>query len=48
MLFLDFLFSKRSKGARLGMKRRARNSSCPSTEKCLTQRCSSQSLVRDL
>lgn len=34
MLFFFFLFSKRSKGARRGMKSRARNSSCPSTEKC--------------
>ena len=48
MLFLPFLFSKRSKGARLGMKRRALNSSWPSTEKCLTARCSSQSFVSDL
>lgn len=34
MLFFFFLFSKRSKGARRGMKSRARNSSWPSTEKC--------------
>lgn len=34
MLFFFFLFSKRSNGARRGMKRRARNSNCPSTEKC--------------
>lgn len=34
MLFFFFLFSKRSKGARRGMKSRALNSSCPSTEKC--------------
>jgi len=48
MLLRFFLVSKRSKGARLGMKRRAVNSSCPSTEKCLTARWSSQSLLRDL
>ncbi len=34
MLFFFFLFSKRSKGARRGIKSRARNSSWPSTEKC--------------
>lgn len=34
MLFFFFLFSKRSNGARRGMKRSARNSNCPSTEKC--------------
>merc|ERR1719235_1856254 len=36
-----FLGSKRSKGARLGTKRIEVNSSWPSTEKCLTARCSS-------
>ena len=36
MLFLFFLFSNRSKGARQGTNRRARNSSWPSTEKRYT------------
>merc|ERR1719263_2468326 len=40
--------SNMSKGALLGTKRQARNSSWPSTEKCLTPACSSQSLLRDL
>uniref|UniRef100_A0A8D8T718 Secreted protein n=1 Tax=Cacopsylla melanoneura TaxID=428564 RepID=A0A8D8T718_9HEMI len=48
MLFLRFLPSNRSNGARLGANRSALNSSCPSTEKCFTARCSSQSLVRFL
>lgn len=34
MLFFFFLFSNKSKGARLGTNRSALNSSCPSTEKC--------------
>lgn len=34
MLFFFFLFSKRSKGALRGTNKSARNSSCPSTEKC--------------
>merc|ERR1719354_1465793 len=46
MLFLFFLFSNKSNGARFGTNKRARNSNCPSTEKCLTARWSSQSLVK--
>ena len=48
MLFFFFLVSNISNGALLGMKRIALNSSYPSTEKCLTDKCSSQSLVRAL
>jgi len=48
MLFFFFLVSKRSKGALLGTKRIALNSSCPSTENYLTARWSSQSLERAL
>jgi hypothetical protein len=49
LMLLDFLrVSNMTKGARLGTKRTDLNSSCPSTEKCLTDRCSSQSLVSDL
>ena len=40
--------SNMSKGARLGMNNTARNSSCPSTEKCFTAKCSSQSLDKAL
>ena len=39
-----FFGSKRSNGARFGTKRIEVNSSWPSTEKCFTARCSSQSL----
>jgi len=35
-LFFFFLFSNKSNGALFGTKRRAVNSSCPSTLKCLT------------
>ena len=48
MLFFFFLVSNISNGALLGMKSIALNSSYPSTEKCLTDKCSSQSLVRAL
>lgn len=48
MLFFFFLVSNISKGALLGMKSIALNSSYPSTEKCLTDKCSSQSLVSAL
>jgi hypothetical protein len=48
MLFFFFLVSNISNGALLGIKRIALNSSYPSTEKCLTDKCSSQSLVRAL
>jgi len=48
MLLRFFFDSNKSKGARRGTKSRARNSSCPSTLKCFTDRWSSQSLDRDL
>ena len=48
ILFFFFLVSNISNGALLGMKSIALNSSYPSTEKCLTDKCSSQSLVRAL
>jgi len=37
-----------SKGARLGQNNRPENSNCPSTEKCLTAKWSSQSFDIDL
>merc|ERR1712216_656724 len=46
LMWPEFFFfgSNRSKGARLGTKRMEVNSSWPSTLKCFTARCSSQSL----
>jgi len=44
MLFFFFLVSNMSKGALLGINNTDLNSNCPSTEKALTARCSSQSL----
>ena len=48
MLFAFFLPSNMSNAARLGTKSTDLNSSWPSTAKCFTASCSSQSLVRDL
>ena len=48
MLFSFRLPSNRSNGARLGTNRMDLNSSWPSTAKCFTPSCSSQSLDRDL
>src|SRR5690606_13578373 len=46
MLFSFFRDSKRSNGALLGTNNNAVNSNWPSTEKCFTDICSSQSLVK--
>ena len=52
LMLLNFFFvlppSNMSNGARFGMNKTARNSSWPSTEKCFTARCSSQSLDKAL